>query len=522
MSDTTDLSSTPSLKHELRTPLNHIIGYCEMLIEEAEDAAVPASGDLVAMVPDLQRIHGAGRRLLGVINDLFDRSIPEAERLNESHLHHEVRTPLNQIIGYTELLQEIGGQENGSYAEDLGKIHAAAFRLLDLVLVNFDAKEFTVADSERFDDGQVPTLLHRRGDGLKGGGARIPHTHAVGSILIADDDASNREMLARRLRRLGHAVKTAADGCETVEMIRGEEFDLLLLDVIMPRMNGYEVLDHLRINPPMAALPVIMLSASDDSESVARCIEMGAEDYLAKPFDPVLLQARIDSSLEKKRLRDREAAFLRTIQLERERSEDLLQVILPSNIVAELKSTGVVRPRRIENVAVLFSDVVGFTSYCEKRDPETIHRDLQALVKELEVLTSAHGMEKIKTIGDAFMAVSGLLLSSGNPALDCVRCGLGMARVAEELPTAWRLRVGVHLGPVVAGIVGRQKYQYDIWGDTVNAAARMEGEAEPGTVCVSAQVWAQVASQCVGRSLGFREIKGRGRSEVFVVEGLRE
>ena len=121
----------------------------------------------------------------------------------------------------------------------------------------------------------------------------------------------------------------------------------------------------LQANPPPQALPVIVLSASDDPERIARCIEMGAEDYLPKPFDPLLLQARIESGLEKKRLRDREAEYLRTIQREKARSDDLL----PANIAAELKDTGDVKPRRIDSVAVLFNDVVGFTSYCEKRAP---------------------------------------------------------------------------------------------------------------------------------------------------------
>jgi class 3 adenylate cyclase len=503
--------SPPSLKHELRTPLNHIIGFCEMLIEEADDGGTTRA----AIVPDLRRIHGAGRRLLGVINHLFDESIPEEERLEESHIHHEVRTPLNQIIGYAELLQEEAADAGDEACRgDLAKIHAAAYKLLDLVLANFGSERFAVHEFERLDAEESVTLLHKEGGA---GDAVRPGLRATGSILLADDDEPNREMLARRLERLGHTVSTATNGREVIEKIRAGSHDVLLLDIIMPEMDGYEVLEHLRANPPAAALPVIALSASDDSEKIARCIELGAEDYLPKPFDPALLQARIESSLDKKRLRDREAIYLRTIQREKERSEDLLHVILPANIAAELKQSGEVIPRRIDNVAVLFADVAGFTSYCEKRDPETIHRDLQALVKELEVLTAAHGMEKIKTIGDAFLAAAGLHDQTGNKALDCVRCGLAMIGAAGRLPSGWSLRVGVHAGPVVAGIVGRQKYQYDIWGDTVNAAARMQGEASPGALCVNAATWRLLEPHCEGRSIGEREIKGRGRDEIFEV-----
>lgn len=513
--------SPASLKHELRTPLNHIIGFCEMLIEEAGDE----DGDRQAvLIPDLQRIHGAGRRLLGVINDLFDESIPEEERLEESHIQHEVRTPLNQIIGYTELLQEEASElEDQRCLDDLAKIHSASHHLLKLVLENFGETRFRVDASERLDVGEDIHLLHRE-RGVTGGkrGRQTATESLTGTILVADDDAANREMLARRLRRLGHTVETANDGRQAIEKVRSSSYDLLLLDLVMPVLSGYEVLDHLRSNPPPSYLPVIVLSASDEPGKIAQSIELGAEDYLPKPFDPALLQARLDSSLEKKRLRDREAAYLRTIQREKERSDDLLHVILPADIAAELKKTGEVRPRRVDNVAVLFADVAGFTSYCENRDPETIHRDLQSLVKELEMLTAAHGMEKIKTIGDAYLAAAGLLkVTTSNPVLECVRCGLAMIEAARELPSLWELRVGVHCGPVVAGIVGRQKYQYDIWGDTVNAAARMQTEAQPSRLCVSSDTWTHLEPHCTGRSLGVREIKGKGALEIFEVEAVR-
>jgi adenylate cyclase len=514
-------TSSPSLKHELRTPLNHIIGFCEMLIEEAQDQDRPAERS--RLTPDLERIHEAGRRLLGVINTLFDDSIPESERLEGSHIHHEVRTPLNQIIGYTELLQEDAAElDDKPCLDDLAKIHSAALRLLDLVLANFGGKPLAPLSGERPDPAQAFSLLCKEPEipaSLDPGGPS-PARHQ-GTILIADDDSTNREMLARRLRRLGHGVSIAENGRQAVEMIRTGSYDLLLLDIIMPEMDGYEVLQYLQANRPVAHLPVIVLSASDDSKKIAQSIKLGAQDYLPKPFDPVLLQARISSCLEKKRLRDRETAYLRAIQLERDRSEDLLRVILPYDIAAELKAKGEVRPRRVENVGVLFADVAGFTHYCDSRDPETVHRDLQSMVKELEILTAAHGMEKIKTIGDAFLSAAGLMRSSTESALDCVRCGLAMLRAARSLPCEWELRIGVHCGPVVAGIVGRQKYQYDIWGDTVNIAARIQGEAPVGGLCVSSATWFLLEKHCVGHSLGLRELKGKGAQEVFQVDSIR-
>ncbi|MFT4547946.1 MAG: adenylate cyclase [Verrucomicrobiales bacterium] len=130
-------------------------------------------------------------------------------------------------------------------------------------------------------------------------------------------------------------------------------------------------------------------------------------------------------------------------------------------------------------------------------------------------------MEKLKTIGDAYLAAAGLVHQTANPTLDAVRCGPAMISVAERLPTTWQLRVGIHTGPLIAGIVGRQKYQYDIWGDTLNNAARMESQAQSGTLFVNADTWRIIESHCNGESLGLRDIKGKGQQEVFPVDSVK-
>ncbi len=505
-----------NLKHELRTPLNHIIGYCEMLIEEAEDRRQEL------LLPDLRRIHTAGQRLLGVVNDLFDARRTAAERMDEQLMHHEVRTPLNQIIGYTEILQEDaieGGQD--TFIPDLQRIHEAAQRLLTLIVDNFGAEGFSVSEAERMSE-KHPTTFIRTEPAQEGerATALLEPVATPGVVLVVDDDEGNREMLARRLERLGHRVTTAANGREAIDLLQDGVFDLMLLDIMMPELNGYQVLEHLHENPELRGLPVIVLSASDDSDKIARCIGMGAEDYLPKPFDPVLLQARIGASLEKKRLRDREVSHLRQIEAEKKRSDDLLHVILPADVAAELKAKQVVQPRRFDGVAVLFCDVVGFTAYCDRHTPEDVLMHLQALVEAFELLTAQHGLEKIKTIGDSFMATGGLLTPTENPALSCVRCGLAMIDKAAALPAQWKVRVGIHCGPVIAGVVGQRKYQYDIWGDTVNTAARMEAVSAPGTVCVNTDTWKDLSRYCRGRSQGTVTIKGKGEQEIFHVDSL--
>src|SRR5207244_975722 len=140
-------------------------------------------------------------------------------------------------------------------------------------------------------------------------------------------------------------------------------------------------------------------------------------------------------------------------------------------IAAELKATDAVKPRRFERVGILFCDIVGFTAYSARRGPEEILSHLQTLVEVFEQLCLKHDLEKIKTIGDSFMATAGLVTRLDNPALNCVRCGLDMVAAARELPAGWQVRVGVHVGPVIAGVVGHRKYQYDVWGDAVTLRA---------------------------------------------------
>jgi adenylate cyclase len=504
---------TGNLKHELRTPLNHIIGYCEMLMEQAQDDG------LDIFVADLNRIHSAGEQLLGVVDDLCD---PVAHRkIDEASMHHEVRTPLNQIIGYAEMLQE-QAKDLGydSFASDLQKVHTAGRHLLDLIVENFVSIQ---VNSDAVGSELIPPKRHQAfaRDPTATQNKVVGAAVGTASLLVVDDNELNRDMLTRRLERLGYDVSCAENGIEALKLLKTESFDLLLLDVIMPLMDGFEVLEQLKAEPLLRDIPVIVLSASDQLDHVVKCIQKGAQDYLSKPFSPVLLQARIGSCLERKRLRDQETLYLRQIEEEKKRSDELLHVILPRDIAAELKATDAVKPRRFEKVGILFCDIVEFTAYSARRGPEEILLHLQALVEAFEQLCLKHGLEKIKTIGDSFMATAGLATPLDNPALNCVRCGLDMVATAREMPASWQVRVGVHVGPVIAGVVGHRKYQYDVWGDAVNTASRMEQAAVAGSVCVNKDTWNVIAECCCGRSLGRVALKGKGEQELFVIDAVR-
>ena len=341
-------------------------------------------------------------------------------------------------------------------------------------------------------------------------------------LLIVDDNENNRYTLRRRLKRDGYAnIEEAENGLRALEIMRERRIDLVLLDITMPEMDGYEVLSQIKSDMDLRDIPVIMISAEDKIESVVRCIELGAEDYLPKPFNAVLLKARVGASLEKKRLKDQEHVYRNRIEEERRRADKLLHAMLPIAAVHELKAENTVAPRRFDDITVMFCDVVNFTAFCDQHAPEEVLYHLQQLVARFEELSDEHGLEKIKTVGDAYMATAGMFRQEDAPALASVRCGLVMASNALELEAGWQVRIGIHSGPIVAGIVGQRQYMFDIWGDTVNTAARIVAEADPGSVVVSGDTWQHVRDHCRGRSLGVVPIKGKGKLELIEISSMK-
>jgi class 3 adenylate cyclase len=199
------------------------------------------------------------------------------------------------------------------------------------------------------------------------------------------------------------------------------------------------------------------------------------------------------------------------------KADQLLQVILPRSIAEELTAREVVENRRHENVAVLFADIIGFTEFCENRQPDDVVNHLQDLSLAFEAVVARYEVEKIKTIGDCFMAAAGLTIPLQNPVLNSVQCGLEMLNAAKELDSGWQLRIGIHVGAVIAGIVGHQRFSYDLWGDTVNTAARIESNGRHGSVNLSPQAWRAVEDSFEAESIGLVPIKGKGEIEIYCI-----
>jgi len=335
------------------------------------------------------------------------------------------------------------------------------------------------------------------------------------SLLIVDDDDFNRDLLTHHLQQEGYAdLEEAENGQQALEALAAKKFDLVILDIEMPVLDGIGTLRLLKQDPQLRNIPVIVVSGLDEFDKVVKCIELGAEDYLTKPFNAVLLKARLGASLEKKRLQDQE-------QLLRKQAEQLLHAILPVDIAEELNTNGRVQPRRLENVAVLMTDIVGFTPYCEIHSPEQVIADLQEISDRFESILDKYDLEKINATGDAFMAASKPGREPREAVIASVQFGLELDSAICLLASGLQMRIGIHIGPVVAGVVGRKKFLYSLFGDTVNTAARMESNGQSGVVCLSRAAWDLVADVCEGQSRGLVEIKGKGEMEIFYLTKVR-
>ncbi|HEY8276206.1 MAG TPA: adenylate/guanylate cyclase domain-containing protein [Methyloceanibacter sp.] len=329
-------------------------------------------------------------------------------------------------------------------------------------------------------------------------------------VLVVDDTPTNVGVVSGVLKD-NYRTKVATNG-EKALAIAGaaDKPDLILLDVMMPGMDGYEVCRRLKAEPSTRDIPVIFLTAKIDALDEEKGFEVGAVDYIHKPFSGPIVLARVKTQLALQ-------AALREAEEAREQADELLHALLPKKAADEIRSIGTVIPRRYENVAVLFCDVTNFTAYCDQHQPEEVVSRLDALFVIFERVTAKHGLEKIKTIGDGFMAAAGLLQKVENPIASAVRCGLEMATTLIDAHLGWEVKVGVHSGPVVAGVVGQERYQFDIWGDTVNVAARMVEMSSPGCVAATREVFELVSQEFHGEPLGELEIKGKGMIAIIGV-----
>jgi adenylate cyclase len=300
-----------------------------------------------------------------------------------------------------------------------------------------------------------------------------PASTPTGTLLVVDDNRVNRLLLGRALEQLGHAVRFAENGRAALEALRQRPVDLVLLDIEMPEMDGYQALAALAADPRLRDIPVVMMSSVEEVDSVARCIELGAEDYLFKPVNPVLLKARIGSSLEKKRLRDRQ--------------RELFRKFATAEVADELLTSGLALGAKHVEASVMFSDIRGSTRIAEILSPAETIELLNSYYTLMFDAIGGHGGIVNQMLGDGLMAIFGAPLPHADHRERAVRAALEMLELVEgfnreqALRGAVEIRIGIGIasGPLVAGFTGTERRMtYTCVGDTVNLAAHLESHTK--------------------------------------------
>jgi len=508
------------LRHELRTPLNHIIGYTELLLEELED------GDKPDLTAGFAALRADARQLLALLNEVLARGQTGPPDLAAAR--GSLGAPLERIRSAGEALHRRASEAGaGSLIPDLNRIRTATERLDALLRPGGGSVQESARQAVSAESGSAQQAQRR------------------GVILVVDDNEDNRDMLSRRLQRQGYEVLTAAGGRAALDVLAAAPVDLVLLDVMMPDLDGYAVLQRLKANHSLRDIPVLMISALDELDSVVRCIQLGADDYLGKPFDPVLLQARIGACLEKKRLHDQEARHRRELAewnqtLEQRVAEQVAQLERLGRLkrffspqLAELIVVGgaddPLKTHRRE-VTVVFVDLRGFTAFAETAEPEEVMGVLREYHAEMGRLILEHEGTLERFTGDGMMIFFNDPVEIPNPAERAIRMAIAMRDLLAGLAARWRKRgwdlalgVGIAQGYATIGAIGFEgRLDYGAIGTVTNLAARLCGEAGGGQILVSARVAAAVENMIEAEDVGPLTLKGLARPvPIWSVRGLR-
>ena len=370
----------------------------------------------------------------------------------------------------------------------------------------------------------------------------------VFNVLYVDDEENNLNSFRAALRR-NYNIYTALSGEEGMDILSKNDIHVVVTDQRMPNMTGVQFLQHI---PPEKDNIRIILTGFSDIESIIEAINTGmVYRYITKPWDKDELKITIDNAIETIMLRRNnkhlieelkeyneqleEKVLLRTKEIEKQKeiieaaklqSDSLLLNILPGEIADELKKFGKSYARKHDQVSVLFADIKGFTSIAEKLTPVKLVTQLDEVFGAFDNIIAKHGMEKIKTIGDAYMCACGLPLADNENAIKSVNAALDMQQFIKEFGAAnkiqnlpvFEIRIGIHTGPLVAGVVGLKKFAYDIWGDAVNLASQMEQHSEPGKVNISGETYSLVKNYFNCTYRGKIETKSKTEVDMYFVD----
>jgi adenylate cyclase len=396
------------------------------------------------------------------------------------------------------------------------------------------------------------------------------------TIVIAEDSRVPAMILKRALESRGHVVHWGANGALALALVREHRPAILISDVEMPEMDGHALCRTVKADPATRHIPVLMLTSLAATADILDGLREGADAYVTKPYEPEHVLERIDHLLAQDPAADRPGEPLvldyagetmrldvtrrqllnlllstyenilqqntKLAEMHREladtsqrleaslrRTQELLYKVFPHSIADELAAHGRSEPRHFDSVTVLFTDFVGFTKTAESMPPRDLIEGLEGYFRRFDGVVAGCHVEKLKTIGDAYMAAGGVPTPTGSHAVDMALVALGLretvADIARKRAAAglafFPIRIGLHTGPLVAGVIGEQRFLYDLWGDTVNTASRMESAGEPGRINISDATRRLVEPWFVCTPRGRLEVKGKGAVEMHFLDRLR-
>jgi class 3 adenylate cyclase/ActR/RegA family two-component response regulator len=394
-------------------------------------------------------------------------------------------------------------------------------------------------------------------------------------IVFAEDSNVQGLILKRNLDSMGYQSFWGKNGKLALDLIREHKPSLVVSDVEMPEMDGYTLCRSIKDDPDLAEIPVLLLTSLSSTSDILFGLRAGADAYVTKPYDPNHLMERIEYMLKHLKVDDDPNKPLKlnfqgnefhldvhrsqllnlllstyentirqneklvqmhleltqaskTIEESLNRSTDLLYRVLPEKIADELSEEGRSEPRTFKSVTVLFTDFVGFTKIAANMAPQDLIYELEEYFSYFDKLAEKYNIEKLKTIGDAYMAAGGVPIANETHPVDVCLFALEIREYMNKVAAvkeknnipAFRIRIGVHTGPLVAGVIGQKRFTYDLWGDTVNSASRMESGGEPGKINISASTYEQVKDffQCTSR--GKLQAKNKGLMEMFFLDRI--
>ncbi|NQX88397.1 MAG: response regulator [Halioglobus sp.] len=414
---------------------------------------------------------------------------------DQSTSTHDLMNVLTALRGYAEMLREDVGQDHPSLETGLSGLLAA-----------LEAAHSGPAGSARIENALPPS--------------------EPGFILAVDDLKENRELVARSLSRMGHFVITAASGEEALQALAQSDVDVVLLDLLMPGLDGREVLRRIKEHPDWRATPVIVISGNQDMDGIIECIESGADDYLFKPFNPVLLQARIKAGIERKRWHDREEQYRQQL----ERNEKFIRATFGRYLSDEIVTDILERPEGLElggdlrRVSIMMSDIRGFTTLSENLAPSQVVTLLNRYLGTMTDIIMAHHGTIDEFIGDAILAVFGAPQRGCDDEDRAVQCALAMQAAMLEINTINEAEgfpklhtgIAINTGDVIAGNIGSERRsKYGFVGHAMNVTSRIEDVTAGGEIQISdSTLKALKRRYAIGLS---REITVKGIDEALLI-----